>query len=69
MAILNLTALARAVGLYWGLRSFAFCPAPLVAVYLRHTIGPDAMLLIGGGIGLIGTMWDGVNTRLTERSG
>src|SRR5207244_4914358 len=30
---------ARAVGLYWGLRSFAFCPAPLVAAALWFTIG------------------------------
>ena len=39
---------ARAVGLYWGLRSFAFCPAPLVAAYLWTRIGPDATFLIGG---------------------
>jgi hypothetical protein len=48
---------ARAVGLYWGLRSFAFCPAPIVAAILWHTLGPDTTFLIGGGIGLIGTTW------------
>lgn len=48
---------ARGVGLYWGLRSFAFCPAPLVAAYLWTTIGPEPTFLIGGGIGLIGTAW------------
>lgn len=48
---------ARAVGLYWGLRSFAFCPAPIVAAILWHRIGPDATFLIGGGIGLLGTVW------------
>jgi MFS family permease len=48
---------ARAVGLYWGLRSFAFCPAPLVAAFLWTLIGPDATFLIGGGIGLVGTVW------------
>lgn len=48
---------ARAVGLYWGLRSFAFCPAPLVAALLWVWIGPDATFLIGGGIGLAGTAW------------
>ena len=32
---------ARAVGLYWGLRSFAFCPAPIVAALLWRRIGPD----------------------------
>ena len=46
---------ARAVGLYWGLRSFAFCPAPLVAAALWLWIGPDLTFLIGGGIGLAGT--------------
>ena len=48
---------ARAVGLYWGLRSFAFCPAPIVAALLWHRIGPDYTFLIGGGIGLLGTLW------------
>ena len=47
---------ARAVGLYWGLRSFAYCPAPLVAVFLWSTIGPERTFLIAGGIGLIGTV-------------
>jgi MFS family permease len=48
---------ARAVGLYWGLRSFAFCPAPLVAWLLWHRFGPETTFLIGGSIGLIGTAW------------
>jgi MFS family permease len=55
---------ARAVGLYWGLRSFAFCPAPLVAAYLWTHIGPDATFLIGGGIGLAGTAWYAISNRL-----
>jgi hypothetical protein len=55
---------ARAVGLYWGLRSFAFCPAPLVAAYLWTHIGPDRTFLIGGGIGLVGTAWYAVSSRL-----
>lgn len=25
---------ARVVGLYWGMRSFAFCPAPLISYFL-----------------------------------
>lgn len=54
---------ARAVGLYWGLRSFAFFPAPLVAAYLWQKIGPDATFLIGGAIGLIGTAWYGISNR------
>jgi hypothetical protein len=48
---------ARAIGLYWGIRSFAFCPAPLVAAFLWTAIGPDLTFLIGGGIGLVGTAW------------
>jgi predicted MFS family arabinose efflux permease len=54
---------ARAVGLYWGLRSFAFFPAPLVAAYLWQKIGPDITFLIGGAIGLIGTVWYGISNR------
>ena len=46
---------ARAVGVYWGLRSFAFFPAPVIAALLWHWIGPDATFLIGGSIGLVGT--------------
>jgi hypothetical protein len=58
---------ARAVGLYWGLRSFAFCPAPLVAAFLWQRIGPDATFLIGGGIGLVGTAWYVVSNRTLTR--
>jgi hypothetical protein len=54
---------ARAIGLYWGLRAFAFCPAPLVAAYLWTTIGADATFLIGGGIGLAGTAWFALQSR------
>lgn len=48
---------ARAIGLYWGMRAFAFCPAPLVAAFLWTKIGPDATFIIGGSIGLVGTAW------------
>ena len=47
---------ARAVGVYWGLRSFAFFPAPIVAALLWSWIGPDNTFLIGGAIGLTGTI-------------
>jgi len=47
---------ARAVGVYWGVRSFAFFPAPIVAALLWSQIGPDATFLIGGTIGLVGTI-------------
>ncbi len=48
---------ARGIGLYWGLRSFAFCPAPLVAAGLWLLVGPDVTFLIGGCIGLAGTLY------------
>jgi hypothetical protein len=54
---------ARAIGLYWGLRSFAFCPAPLVAAFLWSRIGPDLTFLIGGAIGLAGTAWFALQRR------
>jgi MFS family permease len=54
---------ARAIGLYWGIRSFAFCPAQLVAAYLWTRVGPDLTFLIGGGIGLAGTAWFAFNQR------
>jgi hypothetical protein len=60
---------ARAVGLYWGLRSFAFCPAPIVAALLWQIIGPDATFLIGGGIGLVGTAWYAFANRQTQAAG
>ena len=48
---------ARGVGIYWGLRSFAFFPAPIVAALLWRQIGPEATFLLGGLIGLVGTGW------------
>ncbi len=54
---------ARAIGLYWGLRAFAFCPAPLVAAYLWTKIGADWTFIIGGSIGLVGTAWFAVSQR------
>lgn len=57
---------ARAVGLYWGLRSFAFFPAPLVAALLWRSVGPDGTFLIAGGIGLVGTAWFAISTRTTN---
>ena len=62
------TIRARAIGLYWGIRSFAFCPAPLVAAYLWTRIGPDLTFLIGGSIGLAGTAWFAFNQRQSPSS-
>ncbi len=47
----------RGVGLYWGLRSLAFCPAPLLSYFLWSSLGPEATFLIGGGLGMVGTAW------------
>lgn len=55
---------ARAVGLYWGLRSFCFCPAPLLAWWLWTRFGPDVTFLTGGAIGLAGTLWLLLRVRL-----
>jgi len=54
---------ARAVGLYWGLRSFAFFPAPMVAALLWKGIGADRTFLLAGAIGLMGTAWYFVSQR------
>ena len=48
---------ARAIGLYWGLRSFAFCPAPLISYLLWRWLGPQATFLISGIVGMLGTAW------------
>jgi MFS family permease len=45
---------ARGVGLYWGLRSFAFCTAPLTGVVLWLTIGSQGMLYASFGLGCVG---------------
>lgn len=55
---------ARAVGLYWGLRSFAFFPAPIVAALIWSRIGAERTFLIGGTIGLIGTGWYYASSRV-----
>lgn len=55
---------ARAVGLYWGLRSFFFCPAPLAAWWLWLRFGADAAFLAGGTIGMAGALWFLLRVRL-----
>lgn len=58
---------ARAVGLYWGLRSLFFCPAPLVAVWLWSHVGPEWTFLTGGAIGLCGTAWFLLRVHMTKQ--
>lgn len=55
---------ARAVGWYWGLRSFAFCPAPLAAWWIWARFGPDAAFLSGGVLGLAATALFWLRVRL-----
>ena len=60
---------ARAVGLYRGLRSFFFCPAPLVAWWLWDRLGPEAAFLAAGSIGLAGLVWFLARVRLLRPRG
>src|SRR5262249_12147407 len=60
---------ARAVGLYWGVRSFAFCPAPYVAAWLWTQIGPDKTFLVGGASGLAGTLCYVIQNRFARTAG
>lgn len=45
---------ARGVGLYWGLRSFALCPAALVGAATWSGVGRTALLYCAFGVGCIG---------------
>ncbi len=45
---------ARGVGLYWGLRSFALCTAPLAGAALWHHFGPKELLLTASALGFVG---------------
>ena len=45
---------ARGVGLYWGIRSFAMCPAALVGAVLWNIFGPQVLLYTAFGCGCVG---------------
>jgi MFS family permease len=45
---------ARGVGLYWGLRAFAICTAPLAGAALWLAFGPQTLLYVAFGCGSIG---------------
>jgi hypothetical protein len=45
---------ARGVGLYWGVRSFAICPASLVGAALWWGYGPEVLLYAAFGLGCVG---------------
>lgn len=57
---------ARAVGVYWGLRSAAFCVAPILSALLWRSewIGPQGTFLLAGALGLCACVWFGVGVRL-----
>ena len=60
---------ARAIGLYWGLRSFAFCPAPLISYLLWSRLGPEPTFLIGGALGMAATLWFWLRVRFMPAGG
>jgi predicted MFS family arabinose efflux permease len=45
---------ARGVGLYWGIRAFAMCPAAIVGATLWSLLGPQVLLLTAFGSGCLG---------------
>ncbi len=45
---------ARGVGLYWGVRSFAMCPAALAGAMLWAAFGPQVLLYVAFGFGCVG---------------
>jgi hypothetical protein len=45
---------ARGVGLYWGIRMLAVCPAPLVGAALWYIAGPRALLMAASAAGAVG---------------
>jgi MFS family permease len=47
---------ARGVGLYWGIRSFAMCPAALAGSVLWIGFGPQVLLYAAFGLGCVGAV-------------
>jgi hypothetical protein len=45
---------ARGVGLYWGVRAFAICPAALAGAGIWYAFGPQALLYTAFGCGCVG---------------
>jgi predicted MFS family arabinose efflux permease len=45
---------ARGVGMYWGLRSFAICPASLAGAAVWYWLGPQALLYAAFALGGVG---------------
>jgi predicted MFS family arabinose efflux permease len=45
---------ARGVGLYWGLRSFAICPASLAGAAIWYARGPQVLLYAASAFGCVG---------------
>jgi MFS family permease len=45
---------ARAVGLYWGIRGFAICPAAFAGALIWHYHGPQSMLFAAFCLGFLG---------------
>jgi predicted MFS family arabinose efflux permease len=47
---------ARGVGLYWGLRSFAYAPAGLAGAALWWGLGPQGLLWVAFAVGAVGAV-------------
>jgi MFS family permease len=45
---------ARGVGLYWGIRSFALCTAPLAGAWIWNTYNAHILLFTASGVGCVG---------------
>ncbi|MCI0343442.1 MAG: hypothetical protein L0216_20235 [Planctomycetales bacterium] len=54
---------AAGVGLYWGIRAFVLCPAPLVAAAIWTAASPGAVLVAAFGFGVAGTAIYAVTAR------
>ena len=59
---------ARGVGLYWGIRSFAMCPAALVGALLWAAFGPQVLLFAAFGFGCVGAAVFYLSSFSRERS-
>ena len=60
---------AKGVGLYWGLRSFAIVPAPLVGAWIWQAWGPRVMLFAASGFGALGAaVFYAISGRIGEKT-
>jgi MFS family permease len=58
---------ARGVGLYWGWRAFAICPAPIAGALIYEGFGPRTLLWCACGVGLTGAALFAITGGITRR--